>query len=94
MESASDRRFDPNYAAQLLLDIAHEQSLEQLLQKLVSRAVERPGMACAQIWLIDKGDLCSTCPRRPECPDQTRCLHLVAGKGVPLAGSGQRSPTL
>jgi transcriptional regulator with GAF, ATPase, and Fis domain len=92
MESASDRRFDPNLAAQLLLDIAHEHSLEQLLQKLVRRAVERPDMACAQIWLIDRGDLCSTCPRRAECPDQTRCLHLVAGGGVPLSDSRQPVP--
>ncbi len=92
MESTSDSRFDPNFAAQLLLDIAHEQSLDQLLRKLVHRAVERPDMACAQIWLIDKGDRCSVCPRRPECPDQTHCLHLVAGKGVSLHGDGPLSP--
>jgi transcriptional regulator with GAF, ATPase, and Fis domain len=87
MEFASDSRFDPNYAAQLLLEIAHEKSVEQLLQKLVRSAVERPDVACVQIWLIDKGDLCASCPRRPECPDQSRCLHLVAGKGVPLSAS-------
>lgn len=92
MESTSDSRFDPNYAAQLLLDIAHEQSLEHLLQRLVRSAVERPDMACVQIWLIDKGDLCSVCPRRPECPDQSRCLHLVAGKGVSISDSGPDVP--
>jgi transcriptional regulator with GAF, ATPase, and Fis domain len=82
MELTSDSRFDPNYAAQMLLEIAHEQSVEQLLRKLVSRGVERPGLACAQVWLIDKGDLCGTCPHRAACPDQARCLHLAAGKGV------------
>src|SRR5512137_128174 len=92
MEPTSDSRFDPNYAAQILLDIAHEQSVEQLLQKLVHRAVERPDLACAQVWLIDRGDLCTTCPRRAECPDQTRCLHLIAGKGVPLSDSRQPVP--
>jgi len=92
VESTSDSRFDPNLAAQFLLDIAHEHSLEQLLQKIVRRAVERPHMACVQIWLIEPGDLCSTCRRRPGCPDQTRCLHLVAGKGVSLAGPGQEAP--
>lgn len=92
MESQSDSRFDPNYAAQLLLDIAHEQSLEQLLRKLVRRAAERPNIACAQTWLINKGDLCSNCPRRPECRDRSRCLHLVAGKGVSMAGPGQPAP--
>jgi len=90
--STSDSRFDPNLAAQLLLDIAHEKSLEHLLQKLVCSAVERPDVACVQIWLMDKGDLCSTCPRRPECPDQSRCLHLVAGKGAPLSDSGPDVP--
>lgn len=92
MEATSDRRFDPNYAAQLLLDIAHEQSLEQLLQKLVHRVVARPAVACVQIWLLDKGDLCATCPRRPDCPDQSACLHLVAGKGKSLSDSSPECP--
>jgi transcriptional regulator with GAF, ATPase, and Fis domain len=92
MESASDSRFDPNYAAQLLLEIAHEQSLDSLLQKVVTSALGRPAIACSQIWLIDKGDLCFACPLRPQCPDQTRCLHLVAGKGMPSAGAGAAAP--
>lgn len=41
-----------------------------------------------RIWLIDKGDVCSTCPRRPDCPDQTLCLHAVAG-GSNLLGGAQ-----
>lgn len=92
MESESDSRFDPNVALQLLLDIAHEHSLEQLLHKIVSHAVERPYMSCAQIWLIEPGDRCNHCPRRPECPDQTRCLHLVAGKGVSVSKSPDAAP--
>jgi transcriptional regulator with GAF, ATPase, and Fis domain len=92
MESPSDNRFDPNLVANLLLDMAHEQSLEELLQKLILRAVERPDIACAQIWLIDKGDRCSTCPHRPECPDQTLCLHLAAGKGVSISDSTTKIP--
>lgn len=92
MESESDSRFDPNVALQLLLDIAHEHSLEQLLRKIVSHAGGRPYMSCAQIWLIEPGDRCNHCPRRPECPDQTRCLHLVAGKGVSVAKSPDAAP--
>ncbi len=92
MESDSDSRFDPNVALQLLLDIAHEHSLEQLLQKVVSHAVQRPYMSCAQVWLIEPGDRCAHCPRRPECPDQTRCLHLVAGSGVSLAKTPAEAP--
>jgi transcriptional regulator with GAF, ATPase, and Fis domain len=69
MESVSDRRFDTNYAYQVLLDAAHELSLESLLNKLVARAVDRPDIACAQVWLVDKAD---------------GCLHLsVEGGAVP-----------
>ena len=82
MDPTSDHRFDSNFAIQLLMEIAHEQSLPQLLQKVVSRAVERPNMACVQVWLIDKGDLCSTCPRQSECASRSRCLHLVAGRAT------------
>jgi len=92
MEPVSDSRFDPNYAAQMLLDIAHEQSVGQLLHRLVSRAVERPNLACVQVWLINKGDLCTSCPHRAICSNQTRCLHLVAGGGVSRSASGQAVP--
>jgi formate hydrogenlyase transcriptional activator len=88
MEATSDSRFDPNFAAQLLLDVAHEQSLERLLQKLVRRTVERPDVACVEAWLIDKGDRCSVCRQRPKCPDQTRCLHLVAGGSKSFSQTG------
>ncbi len=92
MESSSDSRFDQNFATRLLLDIAHEQSVEHLLQKLIRRAMERPDMACVQIWLVDKGDRCSVCPQRSKCPDQTRCLHLVAGLGNSLSDSEAGMP--
>ncbi|HXA44432.1 MAG TPA: sigma 54-interacting transcriptional regulator [Candidatus Angelobacter sp.] len=87
MESNTDSRYDPNFATQLLLDIAHEQSVEQLLHKLVRSVMARANLACVQIWLVDKGDLCSVCPQRPNCPDQTRCLHLVVGGGNSFSNS-------
>lgn len=92
MEPSNDRRFDPNFATRLLLEIAHEQSVEHLLQKLISSAMERSDMACVQVWLVDKGDRCSVCPHRSGCPDQTRCLHLVAGGGKSLSDSGAGRP--
>lgn len=84
MESANDSRFDPHNAVQLLLDVAHERSWEGLLQRLVNSAVQRPDIACIQIWLIDKGDICRTCALQAECQDRLRCLHLVAGKGISI----------
>ena len=90
MEPASENRFDANFITQILLEIGHEQSLEKLLQKLIERAMERPHIACVQVWLIEKGDLCATCPRRPECPDQSRCLHLAAAKAKSIVAAGER----
>ncbi|HEU5071543.1 MAG TPA: sigma 54-interacting transcriptional regulator [Verrucomicrobiae bacterium] len=79
MESGDNDKFDPAFASALLLEIAQEQSLEALLKKLVARILERPAVARVRIWLIYKGDICATCVRRKDCPDQTRCLHAVAG---------------
>ena len=83
-----ESRFDPNLAAQLLVEIAHEKSLERLLQRLIEGVMERPYIVCGQIWLIEKGDLCATCSFRAECSDQSRCLHLVAGKAKSILNPG------
>ena len=92
METTSDSRFDPNIAAQMLVDVSQAQSLELLFGRLVQRGLEGPFSACWQVWLVDKGDLCTSCPRRPLCPDQSRCLHLVAAKGKSIldAAKGPR----
>jgi PAS domain S-box-containing protein len=89
MEPTSDKRFDPHLAAQLLLDIAQERSLEPILKKFVERVVEETGFVVFQVWLIQRGDLCASCKYRPECADQSRCLHLVAGRGKTLPGFGK-----
>ena len=91
MEASSDNRFDPNFAASLLLDISHEHSLESLMEKLIRAQLRRPSMARVEYWMIEKGDLCSGCPQRPECPNQSRCLHLAAGGINPIAGDADKS---
>ena len=90
MESASDRRFDTNRAVEMLLNVAQARSLEDLFKRFVEDAAGNPRHACVQVWLIDQGDLCTTCPQRPACPDQSRCLHLVAAKGKSIPDSGKR----
>lgn len=92
MESAKDTRFDANVALQLLLEAAHQQSLELLLQMMVNTVAQRPNIACVQVWLIEKGDICTKCVLRPKCRDQSRCLHLVAGRGVSVCGPGEKPP--
>lgn len=73
----------------LLLDMAEERSWETLLDMIGDRLLERPHMVLGRIWLILPGDICSTCPMRQECPDQTECLHLVASKGHPISKTGE-----
>jgi transcriptional regulator with GAF, ATPase, and Fis domain len=68
-----------------LLELAQIRSVAELLRCVVTRLAEPPYVALARIWLVDKGDLCSSCSMRPVCPDQTSCLHLVASAGRPEA---------
>jgi transcriptional regulator with GAF, ATPase, and Fis domain len=77
--------FDPNFAAQLLLEIGQELSLDRLIGKLIDRILERPQVARVYFFLVERGDICATCVRRAQCPDQTRCLHAFAGR-KPLTG--------
>jgi transcriptional regulator with GAF, ATPase, and Fis domain len=48
----------------------------------------------ARVWLTGPGDRCAVCPWRAECPDQRRCLHLVASAGLTtrLDGPFRRFP--
>jgi transcriptional regulator with GAF, ATPase, and Fis domain len=92
MEPTSDRRFDTHSGVQLLLEIAREHSVEPILNKIVAYAVERTEFVFSQVWLIKKGDLCSTCMYRSECPDQSRCLHLVAGRARALPAGKPPQP--
>ena len=65
----------------LLLDIAQQRSINDLLWLIVRRLADRPTVVLARIWLIGPGDICATCRLKEECPDQTKCLHLVASAG-------------
>src|SRR5690349_10600578 len=81
MEPMPEAKFNPDFARDLLLEVTQLRTLDQLLKKIVQRLVERPNVALFRIWLIEKGDICHKCVRRPDCPDQTQCLHTVAGGG-------------
>ena len=55
----------------LLLEIARERSLENLLEKIVRAAAALPATTRYEIWLIEKGD---------------PCLNLAAAANNPLDG--------
>lgn len=51
-------------------------------QLVASGAIAAVDGVIARVWVPGPGDSCQTCVMRPECPDQTRCLHLVASAGI------------
>lgn len=64
--------------------VADSQGLDSVLQMIVRGLAEQSEVALARIWLTAPGDICATCPMRDICPEQSRCLHLVASCGNPL----------
>ena len=67
------------------LAVARERSPDVVLARIVQGLAAQAGVALARVWLLAPGDICAGCRMRPECPDQTRCLHLVASAGSPRA---------
>jgi transcriptional regulator with GAF, ATPase, and Fis domain len=70
----------------IMLGIAQARSVSAVLRQIVEGVADCSNVALVRIWLVAPGDICSECRFRNECPDQERCLHLVAS-----AGKSQRS---
>ena len=66
---------------QVMVSMAQNRSLPEVLRAVVSGIAQCQNVVLSRIWLIQPGDICVTCRFRSECPDQTRCLHLVASAG-------------
>ncbi|NQU21604.1 MAG: sigma 54-interacting transcriptional regulator [Candidatus Nealsonbacteria bacterium] len=103
MDLAHDYQPEFDSIKDLLLEMAQEHSIDDLLRLIVRRLAERPHVALARIWLISPTDDCGTCPPFMEkiCADRSECLHLVASAGRPqspdadwshLGGDFQRFP--
>ena len=71
----------------LLLDLAERQDVSDALRLIVDRISSSPNVALTRIWLTRPGLGCDTCRMRPECPDQSECLHLVASSGRSVVDS-------
>jgi transcriptional regulator with GAF, ATPase, and Fis domain len=74
-----------NDPKRLLLDMAQQQSLDDLLALIAARLGASPRVALVRIWLSHPTSDCSGCPIANECRGQSRCLHLVASGGRSLA---------
>ena len=64
-----------------MVAMARQRSLPELLGEITSSLAKCERVVLARIWLIDAGDICNTCRFLAECPDRTRCLHLVSSAG-------------
>jgi transcriptional regulator with GAF, ATPase, and Fis domain len=69
----------------LLLDMAREHALPNLLRMVVDRLAESPRVALARIWLVQSSEDCDGCPMPTECRGRPVCLHLVASSGRSVA---------
>src|SRR3954447_12766040 len=65
----------------LLLEMAREHALPDLLRLVVDRLAESPRVALARVWLIRRSADCDGCMMPDECRDRSACLHLVASAG-------------
>jgi transcriptional regulator with GAF, ATPase, and Fis domain len=71
----------------LALKVGEARSAELVLSRIVSGLAAQQDIALARLWLAAPGDICGSCRLREECSDQTKCLHLVASAGNPVASS-------
>jgi len=85
MESDAPTRVDAEIFSGLLLEMAQERSVEQLLQTAVSRVLKIPADLIAVIWLIDNGkkNVAGVPKEQPAGPPRHLCA--VAG-GASITG--------
>ncbi len=67
---------------QLLLEMAQQRSVDDLLHLVTSSLASNRNVALARVWMVAPGDICETCAEFTACPDQNRCLHLMASRGL------------
>ncbi len=72
---------------QLLLELAQQRSLEDLLPLVTRRIAEHEDVALARLWLVDAADGCGSCANVRACADRERCLQLAASASRPRGGA-------
>ncbi len=58
------------------------QSVQPILATLAETSLDASAGVAVQVWLVGPGDICAACPRRPDCPDPSSCLHLATVAGA------------
>ncbi|WP_027183063.1 sigma-54-dependent Fis family transcriptional regulator [Desulfovibrio inopinatus] len=65
----------------LILEMGEQRSTSTLFPLIVKRLFQFEEISLVRIWLIDNGDICSSCLMINECERNDKCLHLVASAG-------------
>lgn len=81
MKSEDTFHFKNETIQLLLLEMAQQRTTTSLFNLIVQELSKFKNIALARIWLVDQGDICSTCLMKKECSNQDNCLHLVASAG-------------
>lgn len=68
----------------LLLEMAQQCSVNELLQLVTSSLASNRNVALARVWMVAPGDICNTCNEYAACQDKSRCLHLMASRGLSI----------
>lgn len=68
----------------LALRVGEALAPDEVFARIVQGLAAQDGVALARVWLVRPGDICGACHQRESCPDQARCLHLVASAGASL----------
>jgi PAS domain S-box-containing protein len=71
----------------LALRVGEAVSLDDVFQRIVEGLAAESGVALARVWLTLPDAGCASCRMRPESPDQSLSLHLVASAGTPTASA-------
>jgi transcriptional regulator with GAF, ATPase, and Fis domain len=85
MKLKSDYQPEFDSIKQLLLAMAQERSIDNLLDMIVTKMTEREHVAMSCIWLVKAGSECADCGIQEFCPEQDNCLQLAAidaGKSI------------
>lgn len=80
----TQNNFDLNFESfqLLLLEMAHKQSVDELLHLVTSTLASTSKVALARVWMATHGDICDNCSERTTCIDKNLCLHLMASHGL------------
>jgi transcriptional regulator with GAF, ATPase, and Fis domain len=84
MNPSEDHQPEYDSFQKLFLDLAQERSVGAILWMIVDRLAQLHPVALARLWLMDQGDICTSCFMRQQCSDRTKCLHLMASSGRSL----------